>query len=146
MRNTKKKSGAIIIHLDILFTRDHFLARLGTKGGKMEGRRRKKKRVVEEDGGGYHRGLETAGTRETEMQKTRQTMPWRCLMCSGLFPDVSAETFQTESDVWWKSKENTAALLTAPHQTRITAETSTRASKEAESQGHFKEKQSEIQI
>lgn len=58
MTGNTQKIGAIIIYLDILFTRDHFPAWLGTGVSETEGRRN--------GGGGDHRGLETAGTREAE--------------------------------------------------------------------------------
>lgn len=41
--HTQKKIGAIIIYLDILFTRDHFPAWLGTGVREIEGRRNERK-------------------------------------------------------------------------------------------------------
>lgn len=55
------KIGAIIIYLDILFTRDHFPAWLGTRVREWRG---------EESGvEGDHRGLETAGKGEKETER-----------------------------------------------------------------------------
>lgn len=69
MTGNTQKIGAIIIYLDLLFTRDHFPPWLGTGVREMKGRRNER---MGGRGREDHRGLETAGTREAEGDRKRQ--------------------------------------------------------------------------
>lgn len=70
-RNTHKKVRAIIIYLDILFTRDHFPAWLGTGAGEMEGRRNERKGVKEGGPQGFGDSWHETGREKYERQETQ---------------------------------------------------------------------------
>lgn len=68
MTGNTQKIGAIIIYLDILFTRDHFPAWLGTGVRETEGRRNERGGVME----GGPQGFGDSWQREAEGDRKRR--------------------------------------------------------------------------